>query len=737
MRLVSRAVLVAFTVLLGLAVAQDDAPPPLDGADERLEVLIADAQALRDDLRAVRTDLGAVALELAFEDVDAIVAWVAGRIGYEPYAGVLRGPAGTLAAGRGNAFDQAVLLARLLGDAGYDAEVAVGPLGDADAARLLGRAAPVQASAPLPAAIAARRDALEAGFTALLESTSPVALRPTAAAEVDLEDQRVAATSDAAELLALLAGGGFGDAAPGADPSDRLLADARAYAWVRVRDGADGWRDLHPALDPPPAIDAVDSFAGVVPDAYVHRIELEVVLERRRGAELESVRIAGPVLAPAASFVDDPPTLVLAPMRGVDVENVFDGPADGFVVPVLARSLEGALAFDPVTGATLAPEDAIAPAAGVVREVARGFGAAAGALGGGAAEVTAIYLDVVHHAPDGGSTRWRRALVDRIGAAHRAEGRLELADPSWSPLRTSLSLTVATRAVSTAEVLERRLDALLEAADPLRFLLDQAERPDVDALMPAQSPWPIADAWSVLAAVDADGATSRHAPTLVLRQTGLAGPDDAPVARTWVDVLTAPVQALVIDAAGTVRLDAAAALTAGVALSHYEARPLQATSRTEVLSAPEVLSRARAAGATLRVLRPGVDADAFLGGVPFEARAAMAADLAAGRSLIVADAVPVDLPYAWWAVDVATGDTVGRVGEGRGGAITEEILLIGTLALTVVAGFAVWMKWTYAQCHRQLDFYVYVTQRPDARRDMLLRCVWGNALFELHASLRF
>lgn len=47
------------------------------------------------------------------------------------------------------------------------------------------------------------------------------------------------------------------------------------------------------------------------------------------------------------------------------------------------------------------------------------------------------------------------------------------------------------------------------------------------------------------------------------------------------------------------------------------------------------------------------------------------------------------------------------------------------------------MRWKYEKCHRQLDFYVSMTQRPDARRDMLLRCVWGNALFEMRSSLRF
>lgn len=52
----------------------------------------------------------------------------------QPYAGVLRGPEGTLAARAGNALDQALLLARLLVDAGYGAEVALTTLPE-DAAR--------------------------------------------------------------------------------------------------------------------------------------------------------------------------------------------------------------------------------------------------------------------------------------------------------------------------------------------------------------------------------------------------------------------------------------------------------------------------------------------------------------------------------------------------------------------------------------------------------------------------
>src|SRR5690606_17578114 len=73
-------------------------------------------------------DVDSLALDLAFEEPETIAAWVGENVDFELYAGLLRGPQGTLVAGAGNALDQAVLLARLLNDVGYEARVALGEL---------------------------------------------------------------------------------------------------------------------------------------------------------------------------------------------------------------------------------------------------------------------------------------------------------------------------------------------------------------------------------------------------------------------------------------------------------------------------------------------------------------------------------------------------------------------------------------------------------------------------------
>lgn len=68
-----------------------------------------------------------------------IFEWMQQNIGYEPYAGSLRGASGTLVAQSANAADQAILANSLLESAGHQTRFVTGRLHEQDAARLLER----------------------------------------------------------------------------------------------------------------------------------------------------------------------------------------------------------------------------------------------------------------------------------------------------------------------------------------------------------------------------------------------------------------------------------------------------------------------------------------------------------------------------------------------------------------------------------------------------------------------
>ncbi len=86
---------------------------------------------------AIQTDpVADLAWKLDY-DVDRMFRYVADEIRYEPYPGILRGPAGTLAAGAGNSVDKSLLLAALLDASQVRYRFARGPLDAATTARIV------------------------------------------------------------------------------------------------------------------------------------------------------------------------------------------------------------------------------------------------------------------------------------------------------------------------------------------------------------------------------------------------------------------------------------------------------------------------------------------------------------------------------------------------------------------------------------------------------------------------
>ncbi len=102
-----------FATTPGKAAPAAEPPPPAPSAEQALEPFLA-----------------AGTLEELFDRVRTSVR-------FEPYQGLLRGPAGTAQARRGNALDQALLLKNALDAQGYRTRLAEGELSDANARVLL------------------------------------------------------------------------------------------------------------------------------------------------------------------------------------------------------------------------------------------------------------------------------------------------------------------------------------------------------------------------------------------------------------------------------------------------------------------------------------------------------------------------------------------------------------------------------------------------------------------------
>ena len=92
---------------------------------------------LRKQIDRTQFDADELAFELAFGTPETIVGWVASNIAFEQYSGLLRGAQGAHMSRAGNALDQAVLLAKLLKDAGYEAQIHHGLLSHDQAGELL------------------------------------------------------------------------------------------------------------------------------------------------------------------------------------------------------------------------------------------------------------------------------------------------------------------------------------------------------------------------------------------------------------------------------------------------------------------------------------------------------------------------------------------------------------------------------------------------------------------------
>lgn len=661
------------------------------------------------DLRAAidRTvfDIDDLAFEFAFDDIDDIVAWAVDEIAFEPYAGVLRGPEGTLLARAGNALDQAVFVARLLNDAGFEARVALGELSDADADALLGRAL---APRPAPPAIGDRaqlEDAIVrlAGLLGMPVEALMAELDATFDPVPITDAALLAEVSDrAAELEAALNAAGLD---LGAGDVDRLRAEARTYAWVEARVSSNqAWTAYHPTgLVPGGYLEASEVLEGTVPEALQHRVRIEAWIESKEDDRLSRTAVMAPWENPSAVFVGQvldyanaPNGFEVGPIGTFDLEGVLE--QTNFFVPYFrGRVAPGALFFD-LGGRALPPMIAGDQAAAVIQSVGRaaetGLGALRGIGIGGDQEaedpddIFALVghgFDITLIAPGGDETTHSRWILDRIGAEHRANGVVAVSDGGVDVGRALLQqhrIVLTTGALPQGYLLDLALADLEARRDLLAFTLEQAFDPDPDAVLgPGAVGAEIAADQMLLfdvfdrplgAAVEAaHGAGYRSAPSLVALTRALQ--DDDTLAYR-IDIVANERRTLV-ERGGAVALDPRSSLRRGVWETVAEREALRDDDAERVIAAADTVG-------PFTALRPGDAIDATAFGLDAEALRNLEADLGRG-SLVLVPTVPRE-HLAWWRVDPLTGTTLGVSADGRGQSMTEYTIQLYDMGFTVM-----------------------------------------------------
>lgn len=678
-----------------------------------VESLIDRMETTRQQLDRSVFDLSELSFELSVRTPEELLAWVQDAIVFEQYRGLLRGAHGTLLSRAGNALDQAVLLATLVRDAGYDARIVRGRLSTEDAAALvlqMGKRRPVlpPLQAGERAALVELREAARgaaATYPGLGQNTSPTGLpfaelsrRATAAAEVVLE------------RLDELGVGAPQSALPW------LKEEAREYFWVEYRDGpSDRWQGAHPAFvsaAAPSSLEPLEYFSEEIPAHHQHRLRIDITIEQKLGDRLVTHVLLDGWERPVANLHGVALTFANVPWSFGAWEDLGDSmrhvARNGVFVPVFLGAAASGQAFD-TDGNVVSLAAASNAAAALFRTLGGEFeraAAALDALGGSPNEdpddfraLTAQWIDYTLIAPAGEERTFRRAVLDRIGPEARAAGRVEIgADRAeFLPLLGFRSAMVGAGGVPAAFAVDRWLETFSETRPALEQLARQAADFQPEMLFPDKGGVPPESLrpLELFQRVDLNPRTGaivyRAEPALAVFGESFRGAGDEYVVEQYMDVVQNAQRILVAADEGELLQSLEEAVRAGVWDTVLEQTLLDRDLIQRVhFNAIDHIDSALRNGHDLVVLRPADLASGAPAAYGPEAAAAIARDLDAGYSIIVPPPQFTDRGgrTAWWRVHPSSGETLGIISDGRGGALDYRVLgliaagLIGFLAMS-------------------------------------------------------
>jgi len=726
-----RAALALLLLLPGVSdVAAQASPTPTavtyDQAKQSLERMLTQAERIRGQLDASQFDLDALSAKLGV-NADDIVKYVRDNIAFEQYPGLLRGAKWTLIGRAGNSIDEAALLATLLTKAGYQVKVEHGALNPEQATSLLlqmqvprkdvppiGNLDAIKTLMKQLAKTAGMSDAELQPYLDGLGKTTPVSASDTTALESDAAS--IAATLDAAGVK-------LGDSMSLAN----LATEASDYFWVSYRKTIDDkWTDAHPAFKDgadAPVVTPTESFATVaaIPAAEIQTVKIEPILERSIDGQISQKSLAPPIEIPAYQLADQAlffSTLSNA-AAALKVPNVNPGDllaaANLFLVQFNNHVTDNTSVVFDLNGSIfnlkeLKPgEFGVEPSTGEV--VSNAIAGAISALDDSPTptpgpvhvlHLTGVWINLTFTSPGKNATTVRRMIVDRIGAANRAAGKTDLADPNdaisvAAALAQHVSISAAVAATSTAYVANQVYDRLSRLAPLVLMKLRSTYFPDETFTLTSAQRDSVGTAWpgflTLYAAFDAASQSTpnvisyRPGPAVVSYREEFASNGNVPggwASMVSIDIISNPRRTYSF-ANGSVIPAPLGTVRAGVWETHSEVVKDLDPDQTTSSNTMAVLSAAKSQNIPIKVVKSEAD----LGGIDLapEALSHLKDDLAMGYVAIIPAKTPQGQALTgWWRVDPRTGETLGMLGNGRGTSAVEYITALSVYAVCVGLG---------------------------------------------------
>lgn len=604
-------------------------------------------------------------------DADKILTAVTEQITFQPYAGVLRGVAGTLRSRAGNSCDQSLLLAYLLKSAGYDARIAKGTLQESDINRLLG-------------VIGSGRSAES------LDYMLPVIKREFGSDAIQAQrnfnwaDSKLArrAESAASFLLQTLAEAGI-EMKPH-DITAMLKSDTREYFWVQHRDGpADPWLDAHPAFgksSPPTSIPAEEYFADSIPEKYQHRLTLTAQLDQRFGNKTQTHSLMEPYSRPVANLDGVAITYRNHPsgLTTATTNDMSQAISDTVVlIPTLNNAMApGAMAFDH-KGRVVDPIVLSSGATALFATLADRMEQATATVDDpddpqDIVVLESMWLEFQFNSPNETETRVRRYILPP-----RDSPQLTKEELHWK-LITEHTYVVNSGNHPIEYLADRYLVTGIASGAWYTALAHKFTRPHAATPLPTtivpQDFAPLS-VYRFMDAYPGAGAMTvfRQSANLVGIRRGFRNAD---IAFLGVDVIAnGMVHSTNKD--GTIWQDSESALRRGVWDTSVEAIPVRSISANILRSANaiDVLHSAVAQDIDFHVIKPQQLSVLEQIDWPMEATVSMRDDLANGYAIVVPSRLPQgSAMLAWWRINPETGESLGITADGYGQEIAEYLV---------------------------------------------------------------